>query len=138
MVFNPADSIDFHGFTGPYIQFTYARTKSILRKLDADGKAISGDSRSTTELLKLEKEVLIALEQYASVIEQAGSEQNPSVVANYIYHLAKTFTSFLTEHSVANAESEEKKQLRLQISLFTANVIKSGMALLGIAVPERM
>jgi len=138
MVFNPADSIDFHGFTGPYIQFTYARTKSILRKLDADGKAISGDSRNNTELLKLEKEVLIALEQYASVIEQAGSEQNPSVVANYIYHLAKTFTSFLTEHSVANAESEEKKQLRLQISLFTANVIKSGMALLGIAVPERM
>ena len=138
MVFNPADSIDFHGFTGPYIQFTYARTKSILRKLDADGKAISGDSRNTTELLKLEKEVLIALEQFAAVIEQAGSEQNPSVIANYIYHLAKTFTSFLTEHSVANAESEEKKQLRLQISLFTANVIKSGMALLGIAVPERM
>ena len=89
-------------------------------------------------LLKLEKELLVTLEQYPAAIEQACVEHNPSVVANYVFNLAKTFNSFYTGHSIANAETKEKKILRLQLATFTANVIKSGMQLLGIDVPERM
>ncbi|MFM6926666.1 MAG: arginine--tRNA ligase, partial [Ferruginibacter sp.] len=138
MVFNPAESIDFHGFTGPFVQYTYARIKSILRKQSESGQSPMTNASITADLLKAEKEVIVAAEQYPIILEQAALEHNPSVIANYIFHLAKTFNSFYSELSVANAETEEKKQLRLQISLFTANVIKSGMALLGIAVPERM
>jgi arginyl-tRNA synthetase len=138
MVFNPAESIDFHGFTGPFVQYTYARIKSILRK-QADGLTTDNGQQATdNSLLKAEKEVIVVAEQYAAIIEQAAQEHNPSVIANYIFHLAKTFNSFYSELSVANAETETKKQLRLKISLFTANILKSGMALMGIAVPERM
>ena len=133
MIFNPEESIDFHGFTGPFVQYTHARIKSILRK-----QAASSELRVTSGLLKLEKELIILLEQYPAVIEQACLEHNPSVVAIYVFNLAKSFNTFYTEHSVMNAESEEKKQLRLQLSAMTANVIASGMSLLGIKVPERM
>lgn len=136
MVFNPAESIDFHGFTGPFVQYTYARIKSILRK-QADAEPMTIDSM-TNDLLKAEKEVIVVAEQYGSIIEQAAQEHNPSVIANYVFNLAKTFNSFYSELSVANAETEDKKQLRLKISLLTANVLKSGMQLLGINVPERM
>lgn len=138
MVFNPAESIDFHGFTGPFVQYTYARIKSILRKQAESGQSSITNDSMFTDLLKAEKEVIVTAEQYPAILEQAALEHNPSVIASYIFHLAKTFNSFYSELSVANAETAEKKQLRLQISLFTANVIKSGMALLGIAVPERM
>ncbi len=124
MVFNPQDSIDFHGFTGPFIQYTHARIKSILRKVD--GSSIMDNSKtamnhdpSTMNLMPLEKELIIAAEQYPLMLEQACAEQNPSVIANYIFQLAKTFNSFYTEHSIANAESEAKKQLRLQLAIFT-------------------
>ncbi|MBK8520277.1 MAG: arginine--tRNA ligase [Chitinophagaceae bacterium] len=136
MVFNPAESIDFHGFTGPFVQYTYARIKSILRK-QAGAETLTNDSM-TTDLLKAEKEVIVVSEQYGSIIEQAAQEHNPSVIANYVFNLAKTFNSFYSELSVANAETESKKQLRLKISLLTANILKSGMNLLGINVPERM
>mgnify|MGYP003411377479 CR=1 FL=1 len=135
MVFNPAESIDFHGFTGPFVQYTYARIKSILRK--QSDSPLTNDSM-TNDLLKAEKEVIVVAEQYGSIIEQAAQEHNPSVIANYVFNLAKTFNSFYSELSVANAETEDKKQLRLKISLLTANVLKSGMQLLGINVPERM
>ncbi len=138
MVFNPEDSIDFHGFTGPFVQYTYARIKSILRKLEADGSAANNQRSTANGLLKLEKELIVTAEQYPAAIEQAGYEHNPSVIANYVFHLAKTFNSFYTEHSIANAETEEKKQLRLKLASLTANIILSGMKLLGIAVPERM
>ncbi|HMC84242.1 MAG TPA: DALR anticodon-binding domain-containing protein, partial [Chitinophagaceae bacterium] len=82
--------------------------------------------------------LLITLEQYPVMIEQAGAEYNPSLIANYIYSVAKTFNSFYAEHSVANAESAEKKQLRLRLCQMTANIISSAMILLGIKVPERM
>lgn len=136
MVFNPEESIDFHGFTGPFVQYTYARIKSILRKLGAE--STSNLKPQTTNLFSLEKDLIIAAEQYPSMIDQACNEHNPSVIANYVFHLAKTFNSFYTEHSIANAETEEKKQLRLQLASITANIIKSGMSLLGIKVPERM
>lgn len=145
MVFNPTESIDFHGFTGPFIQYTYARIKSILRKQGVEGSLVieSLDTKMTNDpmtndLLKMEKELIVAAEQFPLMIEQAAQEHNPSVIANYVFNLAKTYNSFYSELSVANAESEEKKQLRLKLSLFTANILKSGMQLMGIAVPERM
>lgn len=133
MIFNPEESIDFHGYTGPFIQYTHARIKSILRKETA-----KADKVQQTGLLKLEKELLIDLENFPTVIEQSGNEHDPSHLANYVYNIAKTFNSFYTEHSVMNAETEEKKQLRLLICELTANVIANGMQLLGIHVPERM
>lgn len=134
MIFNPEESIDFHGFTGPFVQYTHARIKSILRK----EKAAGSHQSATAGLLKLEKELIVSLEQYPIIIEQAVAEHNPSVLAIYAFNLAKSFNTFYTEHSVMNAESEEKKQLRLQISEMTANIIASAMSLLGIKVPERM
>ena len=139
MVFNPAESIDFHGFTGPFVQYTHARIKSILRKVAADAVTVNdGPGENNSPLLKLEKEVIIILEQYPTALEQACIEHNPSVVANYVFVLAKTFNSFYTEHSIANAETASKKQLRLQLAGMTAKTIKNGMELLGIQVPERM
>jgi arginyl-tRNA synthetase len=135
MVFNPEESIDFHGFTGPFIQYTHARIKSILRKAEVE-KLSSPVERSP--LLKLEKELLILLEQYTSVIKQAALEYNPSVIAVYAYNVAKMYNTFYTEHSVLSAETEEKKALRLQLCHLTAKVISSSMKLLGIKVPEKM
>jgi arginyl-tRNA synthetase len=134
MVFNPEESIDFHGFTGPFIQYTHARIKSILRRQPVTDHPILPSEK----LLKLEKELLLLLEQYPVIIHEAAAENNPSVIAVYIYNIAKTYNSFYTEHSVLNAETEEKKNLRLQLCQLTANVISNGMSLLGIRVPERM
>ena len=134
MIFNPEESIDFHGFTGPFVQYTYARIKSILRKENP-----AADIQTTGALfLKLEKEIVIALEQFSTILAQAARELNPSVIAIYIFNLAKSFNSFYTIHSIANAETPEKKLLRLQLAVMTANVLKKGMGLLGIEVPERM
>jgi arginyl-tRNA synthetase len=138
MVFNPAESIDFHGFTGPFVQYTHARIKSILRKLEGTVEAEQTTAESDNAFLPLEKDVLVYLEQYPAALEQAAAEFNPSVIANYVFNLAKTFNSFYVEHSIANAETAAKKQLRLQMAIMTANVIKSGMQLLGVSVPERM
>ena len=134
MIFNPEESIDFHGFTGPFIQYTHARIKSILRKQ----KAVHSQQTTVNSLLRLEKDLIVSLEQYPVIIEQAVAEHNPSVLAIYAFNLAKSFNTFYTEHSVMNAETEEKKQLRLKLSEMTANTIASAMNLLGIKVPERM
>ena len=135
MIFNPEESIDFHGFTGPFVQYTHARIKSILRK---EPLAVNQPPLTGNDLLKLEKEVIVMLEQYPDAIQQACIENNPSVIAMYVFNLAKIFNSFYTEHSIANAETTSKKQLRLQLAVMTANTLKSGMELLGIRVPERM
>jgi arginyl-tRNA synthetase len=135
MIFNPEESIEFQGFTGPYIQYTHARIKSILRK---NNFTASEGIQNATTLLKLEKALLVILEQYQTILEQACTEHNPSVIAIYAFEVAKVFNSFCAEHSVNNAETEEKKKLRLLLCSFTANVLKSAMQLLGAAVPERM
>lgn len=135
MIFNPEESIDFHGFTGPFVQYTHARIKSILRK---EPIATEPFNSNTHALLKLEKELIVLLEQYEMILEQALAEHNPSLIAIYVFNIAKTYNSFYTEHSVMNAESAEKKKLRLQLCSMTANTIASGMSLLGIKVPERM
>lgn len=140
MVFNPEESVDFHGFTGPFIQYTHARIKSILRKAEEAGDTQQAASYQLQDksLLKLEKELLLLLEQFQAIVKEAANEYNPSVIAVYIYNIAKTYNSFYTEHSVLNAETENKKNLRLQLCELTANVIANGMSLLGIKVPERM
>ena len=146
MIFNPEESIDFHGFTGPFVQYTYARIQSILRKVG--GEEVSGIRyqvsgvgpvvAGVSDLLPLERQLIIFLEKYANAISDAADEMNPSVIANYVFNLAKLFNSFYVEHSVANAESEEKKQLRLRLSVMTAGILKNGLHLLGIKVPARM
>jgi len=134
MLFNPDESIDFHGFTGPFVQYAHARIKSILRK----DSVVDYHEQEVSSLFPLEKELLIMVERYGSLLEQACSEMNPSLVANYIFSVAKIFNSFYAEHSVSRAESESKKQLRLRICVMTAQIIQSAMGLLGIRVPERM
>ncbi|HEU5053555.1 MAG TPA: arginine--tRNA ligase [Hanamia sp.] len=138
MIFNPEESIDFHGFTGPFVQYTYARIQSILRKTGIEETEISLNQLSTEQLLPLERQLIIMLEKYGNILSDAANEMNPSLVAGYVFNLAKLYNSFYTEHSVAHAETEAKKQLRLSISVMTAGVIKSGLQLLGIKVPERM
>jgi arginyl-tRNA synthetase len=138
MVFNPEESIDFHGFTGPFVQYTYARIQSILRKVGKEQFSVISNELSVEKLFPLERQLIIFLEKYGNIIADAGEEMDPSIIANYVFNLAKLYNSFYTEHSVANAENETKKKLRLGISVMTANVIKSGLQLLGINVPERM
>lgn len=133
IVFNPEESIDFQGFTGPFIQYTHARIKSILRN-----EKIEDVNVGHSQLLPLEKELLVLLEQYGLTLEQASHEHNPSLLAIYAFNLAKTFNSFYAAHSIRNAETVEKKNLRLKISALTANTIANSMSLLGIRVPERM
>lgn len=139
MIFNPEESIDFHGFTGPFVQYTYARIQSILRKIKADGYDMTTSVPSQDdELLPLERELIINLEKYKNAVQDAAKEMNPAIIASYVFYLAKLFNSFYSELSVANAETDGKKQLRVRLSVMTANVIKSALQLLGIAVPERM
>jgi arginyl-tRNA synthetase len=137
MIFNPEESIDFHGFTGPFIQYTHARIKSILRKVSpfTIGNSMTAEN---SQLALLERELILKLELYYNAIEDAAKELNPSVIANYLFNLAQTFNTFYNVHSIANAESDEKKHLRLMIAIMTAHILQSGMALLGIRVPERM
>ena len=141
MIFNPEESIDFHGFTGPFVQYTYARIQSILRKVKESAKPdapVAIASNEAQVLFPLERQLILALEKYTNAVSDAANELNPSVLANYVFNLAKTYNSFYAEHSVANAESSEKKELRLRLSVMTANTIKSGLQLLGIQVPARM
>lgn len=132
MIFNPEESIELQGFTGPFVQYTHARIKSILRKEQPKASALQSD------LLPLEKEIITILEQFNTIVEDSANNHDPSKIAMYVFNLAKTFNSFYTEHSIANAETEEKKELRLQLAVLTARTIKTSMSLLGIAVPERM
>ena len=134
MIFNPEESIDFHGSTGPFIQYTHARIKSVLRKSSIDKDFIA----YKTALLDPEKELLLLSEQFETVLLQSAESLDPSTLATYLFQLAQSFNSFYAALSIASAESEEKKQLRLKISSMVATVLCSGMNLLGISVPEKM
>jgi arginyl-tRNA synthetase len=134
MLFNPEESIDLHGYTATFIQYAYARIRSIFRKEVSAGLAGSvGEG-----LLPLEKALAVVLEKYPSVVAQAGEELNPSLIAAYAFQVAQAFNSFYNAHSIGSAETPEKKALRLQLAQLTANVLRSAMALLGIKMPERM
>ncbi len=136
MMFNPEESIDFQGNTGPFIQYTHARIKSILRNA-SNIDFVNVDS-SKISLQKAEKELIFLAFQYAEVIKDAGREMSPGVICNYVYEVAKSFSSFYHECPILKESNEEQKKLRLQICNMTAYIIKSGFALLGIQVPERM
>lgn len=133
MVFNPEESIDLHGYTATFVQYAYARIRSILRK---EGDALKGTV--TGALLPLEKTLTKTLEKFPAVLSQACTEMSPSVVAAYGFELAKTFNSFYAEHSVSGAETPDKKILRLQLCRMTATVLRNALNVLGIRVPERM
>ena len=133
MLFNPEESIDFNGNTGPFIQYTHARIRSILRKAPS---TIS--LSSTTSLSSKEVELIQKMSEYGAAVEQAGKDYSPSGIANYCYELTKVFNQFYHDYSILNEEDEQKKQTRLVIARNVAKILKNGMGLLGIEVPERM
>jgi arginyl-tRNA synthetase len=133
MIFNPEESIDFHGFTGPFVQYAHARTCAILRKENAiDTIDI------TIELEKGEKQILKVCELYSQAIQQSANEYNPSILCNYIFGLAKQMNSFLAEYKVLTAETESKKIVRLQICKIVKDTIANGLDLLGMQAPSKM
>jgi arginyl-tRNA synthetase len=134
MLFNPEESIDLHGYTATFVQYAYARIRSIFRK---EGSAPIVGAMGE-ELLPLEKALIVVLEKYPAVVAQAGEELNPSLIAAYAFQVAQTFNSLYNVHSIANAETPEKKAMRLRLAQLTAGVLKSAMELLGIKMPERM
>ncbi|NML23689.1 arginine--tRNA ligase [Pseudoflavitalea sp. G-6-1-2] len=139
MLFDPNESIEFQGFTGPFIQYTHARINSILKKIEySESYTFSEEVNNNVELFPKEKEIIVLAEQFPSIINQAGIEHNPSVIASYVFRLAQTFNSFLAEHNILHAESMDQKLLRMKLAVITARIIKNGMKLLGIRVPERM
>ena len=136
MLFNPEESIDFNGNTGPFIQYTYARIRSILRKAEAEGLVAK-----TSDSINLnEKEIALIqkMSEYGAAVAQAGKDYSPSGIANYCYELTKAFNQFYHDYSILGAETQELKQLRLALAKNVAKTIKNGMSLLGIEVPERM
>jgi arginyl-tRNA synthetase len=137
MLFNPEESIDFQGNTGPFIQYTHARIKSILRKAEVS-EAQMFELKGTHILNPEELELVFLIKDYDTVIKNAASDYSPALLANYTYELAKTFNVFYTQHSVMNEENENFKYLRLGLIKKVAETIKHAMGLLGIDVPERM
>lgn len=138
MLFNPEESIDFNGNTGPFIQYTYARIRSILRKAAAENTAIPDILPDNAPLNEKEIELIQKMNDYGAAVEQAGKDYSPSGIANYCYELTKQFNQFYHDYSILNADSSDEKTTRLVIAQNVAKIIKNGMALLGIEVPERM
>ena len=135
MLFNPEESIDFNGNTGPFIQYTHARIRSILRKAQASPNPLQ---REGAKLNGKEIELVQKMNDYAAAVEQAGKDYSPSGIANYCYELTKEFNQWYHDYSILGAEDEATRDLRLVIARNVAKIIKNGMALLGIEVPERM
>ena len=139
MLFNPEESIDFNGNTGPFIQYTHARIRSILRKAEAEGIDISTEALDgNVEINAKETDLIQKLSDFGAAVEQAGKDYSPSGIANYCYELTKQFNQFYHDYSILNADSHEQKLFRLLLAKNVAKTIKNGMALLGIEVPERM
>ena len=138
MLFNPAESIDFNGNTGPFIQYTYARIRSILRKASESGISIPETLSAQTDLSEKEISLIQMLADFPNVVKQAGSDYNPSCIANYCYDLVKEYNQFYHDFSILHEEDENKKTFRLVLSAEISRIIRTGMGLLGIEVPERM
>lgn len=138
MLFNPEESIDFNGNTGPFIQYTYARIRSILRKAAGQGVTILDALADNMPLSQKETELIQKMDEFGAAVRQAGKDYSPSGIANYCYELTKDFNQFYHDYSILNADTEEEKVVRLVIAKNVAKTIKNGMALLGIEVPERM
>lgn len=138
MLFNPEESIDFNGNTGPFIQYTYARIRSILRKAEAQNITLPASLNDDAPLNEKEIALIQKLNDFGAAVAQAGIDYSPSGIANYCYELTKEFNQFYHDYSILNADTEAEKITRLMIAKNVAKVIKNGMALLGIEVPERM
>jgi arginyl-tRNA synthetase len=151
MLFNPEESIDFNGNTGPFIQYTYARIRSILRKWrtlsnspfkgEDSGQEVfplRGDLEGSVLLADKEISLIQRLQGFEAAVRQAGQDYNPSCIANYCYDLVKEYNQFYHDFSVLKEEDEAKRQVRLMLSAAVGQVVKNGMGLLGIEVPERM
>ena len=138
MLFNPEESIDFNGNTGPFIQYTYARIRSILRKAEAQNISLPASLNDDAPLNDKEIALIQKLNDFGTAVAQAGFDYSPSGIANYCYELTKEFNQFYHDYSILNAATEAEKITRLVIAKNVAKVIKNGMALLGIEVPERM
>ena len=138
MLFNPEESIDFNGNTGPFIQYTYARIRSILRKTQAEGIAIPAQLGENMPLNEKEIELIQKLNEFGAAVEQAGKDYSPSGIANYCYELTKAFNQFYHDYSILGADTDDEKIVRLVLAQNVGKTLKNGMALLGIEVPERM
>ncbi len=136
MVFNPADSVDLQGQTGPYIQNAFVRIKSMLRK-DTDA-VTTGEWKRYSQLQQVEKDILVLLKEYPTVLSTATAEYNPSLLAGYLYQLAKAFHKFYHDVRILSAETPEAKAFRLKLAVNVASVLQSGMGILGIDMPDRM
>ncbi|MEN0053476.1 MAG: arginine--tRNA ligase [Mucilaginibacter sp.] len=134
LLFDPNESVDFQGHTGPFIQYTHARIKSVLNRANYQ----VNNKIEVTELAGVERDLIVLLTQFPEVINTAANEYSPAIIANYAYELAKTYNKFYHEKSILQAEDEMSKQFRLQLSASSAKVISRAMNLLGIDVPERM
>lgn len=138
MLFNPAESIDFNGNTGPFIQYTYARIRSVLRKAQETGIDIPGTLPAGTALNTKEEEIVQHIADFPAVVRQAGTDYSPSAIANYCYDLVKEYNQFYHDFSILREEDKQKQLFRLVLSENVAKVIRLGMGLLGIEMPERM
>ena len=136
ILFDPKESVDFQGNTGPFIQYTYARIQAILRKVDFDANVRLNVVEVSLE--PKEKELIKQLELFPEVIQQAAANHSPALIANYTYDLVKEFNSFYQNVSILGAETQNEKLFRVQLSNSVANTIKNAFSLLGIDVPERM
>ena len=138
MLFNPEESIDFNGNTGPFIQYTYARIRSILRKAAEQGIEVPDSLPAAAEISDREISLVQHLYGFKAAVRQAGQDYNPSQIANYCYELVKEYNQFYHDFSVLREEDADKKLFRLALSAAVSQVVKNGMGLLGIEVPERM
>ena len=138
MTFNPKESIDFNGNTGPFIQYTYARIRSVLRKAAEMGLATDQLPTGEVALTAKEESLIQMLSEFAAVVRQAGVDYNPSAIANYAYDLVKEYNQFYHDFSILREEDANVRALRLVLSSNVCKIIKEAMSLLGIEVPERM
>ncbi len=138
MTFNPEESIDFNGNTGPFIQYTHARIRSVLRKAADNGTEISADLSQAGDLAEKERELLKTISLFPEAVEQSGNEYSPAVLANYCYELTRQFNQFYHDHSILNEPDACKRNFRLVLSSVVVDILKNGMGMLGIEMPERM
>ena len=138
MTFNPKESIDFNGNTGPFIQYTYARIQSILRKAAETGIVIPDVFSENIILCGKEEGLVQMLAEFAVIVKQAGDDYSPSIIANYVYDLVKEYNQFYHDYSILREENESVKIFRIMLSANIGKVIKLSMGLLGIEVPDRM
>ena len=138
MTFNPKESIDFNGNTGPFIQYTHARIQSVLRKAVDQNIEIPKELNNSIALSEKEEGLIQLLSEFKAIVKQAGEEYNVSLIANYIYDLAKEFNQFYHDYTILREENSDLRDIRLLLSKNVALTIKKGMSLFGIDVPERM